>query len=315
MALAEKLNLPGFGKDGFGPGKDFIRPDDLYIRMVANLATDGAPVPDADNGELKLFLESRSHLPKTVFDPARWEKIAGPAWRKVVYVLNRGGRFQDYRDIYKGSQVANKYGRAINIYQEKTAGTKNAFTGTPNPGYATYLPVSTSLGKTPEEAGLVEGYPLSLITQKDILMTKSRTISNYWLQALMPENGIIINGEDARKLNLKDGDVVRVVSATNQEGVWDLKNGTKKPMIGKVMVTQTIMPGVITFTLGHGHWATGAADVTIDGAVVKGDPRRAKGVHANAAMWVDPYLKNTCMLDPVGGSVSFYDTKVRLVKV
>jgi len=55
--------------------------------------------------------------------------------------------------------------------------------------------------------------------------------------------------------------------------------------------------------------------VTIDGKLIKGDPRRATGIHANAAMWVDPYLKNTCMLDPVGGSVSFYDTKVRLIKI
>ena len=86
-------------------------------------------------------------------------------------------------------------------------------------------------------------------------------------------------------------------------------------MIGKIKVTETIRPGVITFTLGHGHWATGASDVSIDGKVIKGDSRRAKGVHANAAMWVDPYLKNTCMIDTVGGSVSFYDTKVKLVKV
>jgi tetrathionate reductase subunit A len=36
MALAERLGMKGYGKDGFGPGQDFIRPDDLYIRMVAN---------------------------------------------------------------------------------------------------------------------------------------------------------------------------------------------------------------------------------------------------------------------------------------
>jgi len=75
------------------------------------------------------------------------------------------------------------------------------------------------------------------------------------------------------------------------------------------------MPGVITFILGYGHWATGSADMNIDGKLIKGDPRRETGIHANAAMWIDPYLKNTCMLDPVGGSVSFYDTKVNLVKV
>lgn len=30
-------------------------------------------------------------------------------------------------------------------------------------------------------------------------------------------------------------------------------------------------------------------------------------------MWLDPILKNTCMLDPIGGSVSLYDRYVRLV--
>ncbi|MCX8023468.1 MAG: molybdopterin-dependent oxidoreductase [Syntrophorhabdaceae bacterium] len=315
LALAEKLNMPGYGKDGFGKGQDFTRPDDFYIRMVANIATDGTPVPDADDRELKLFLESRRHLPKTVFDPERWEKITGATWRKVVYVLNRGGRFQDYKDVYKGEQVTNKYGKAINIYQEKTAETKNAFTGKQNRGYALYVPVTTALGKTPEESGLEDGYPLHLITQRDITMTKSRTIVDYWLLSIYPENSIIINPVDAKKLGIKEGDNVKVVSATNTDGVWDLKNGHVKPMIGKVQISETIMPGVITFTLGHGHWATGAVDVTIDGVLVKGDPRRAKGIHANAAMWVDPYLKNTCMLDPVGGSVSFYDTKVKLIKV
>jgi anaerobic selenocysteine-containing dehydrogenase len=315
LALAEKLGMPGYGKDGFGPGLDFTRPEDFYIRMVANVATDGTAVPDADDSEMRLFMESRKHLPKTVFDPQRWENIAGANWRKVVYVLNRGGRFQDYKDMYKGDYVSNQYKKMINIYQEKTAGTKNAFTGKPNPGYATYIPISTTLGKSPKDAGLEDGYPLHLLTQRDILMTKSRTVVDYWLLAIKPENEIIIHTSDAKKLGLKNGDRVKIVSATNKEGVWDLKNGAKKPMIAKVMTTETIMPGVITFTLGHGHWATGASDITIDGQVIKGDPRRATGIHANAAMWVDPYLKNTCMLDPVGGSVSFYDTKVKLIKV
>lgn len=313
LALAEKLGFKGFGKDGFGPGQEFTRPDDFYIRMVANVATDGSPVPDADDAEVKLFLESRRHLPKGVFDPQRWQRITGPNWRKVVYVLNRGGRFQEAKDVYEGDLVANRYKRLINIYQEKTAGTKNAFTGKRNPGYATYLPIMTTLGKSPKEEGLEHGYPLSLITQRDIRMTKSRTVTDYWLLAMLPENAIIINTQDANRLGLKSGDKVQVVSATNPKGVWDLKNGKIKPMIGKVQVTETIMPGVVTFTLGHGHWATGGADIFIDGVRIPGDERRAAGIHANAAMWVDPHLKNTCMLDPVGGSVSFYDTKVRLI--
>jgi anaerobic selenocysteine-containing dehydrogenase len=314
LALAEKLGLKGYGKDGFGPGQDFTKQDDFYIRMVANVATDGSTVPDADDAELKLFLESRKHLPQSVFDPQRWEKIAGTNWRKVVYVLNRGGRFQEYKDIYKGDLVANQYKSLINIYQEKTAGTKNAFTGKSNPGFATYVPISSALGKSPKDEGLTEGYPLHLITQRDVTQTKSRTITNYWLLSILPENLVILNPLDGKKMGINDGDSVRVVSATNKEGVWNLGSGKKMEMIGKVKLTETIKPGVVTFTIGHGQWASGATDVVIDGKVVKGDPKRATGFNANAAMWIDPHLKNTCMVDPVGGSVSFYDTKVNLVK-
>jgi tetrathionate reductase subunit A len=86
-------------------------------------------------------------------------------------------------------------------------------------------------------------------------------------------------------------------------------------MIGKVIATQTIRPGVVSFALGFGHWATGASDITIDGIVVRGEQRRRAGIHANAAMWTDPTITNTCMFDPVGGSVSFYDTQIRLEPV
>lgn len=314
LALAEKLGLPGFGPNGFGEGQPLTRPDDLYVRMVANVATDGKePVPDADAAEVELFLKARRHLPKSVFDPARWETVAGPAWRKVVYLLNRGGRFDTQANTYKGDQVANKYGKLINLYQEKTWKVKDAFTGKHFLGMAKYVPVADTLDRAPVEQS--RGYDLHLITQRDILMTKSRTIANGYLTTLMPENGIVINTVDAKRLGLKEGDRVKVVSATNPEGVWDLKNGTRKPMVGKVRITETIRPGIVTFTLGHGMWATGADDVTIDGTLIKGDPRRRGGVHANAAMWIDPHLKNTCMIDKVGGSVSFYDTKVKLVKV
>ena len=46
---------------------------------------------------------------------------------------------------------------------------------------------------------------------------------------------------------------------------------------------------------------------------LRGVTRRRAGFHANAAMWVDPKLHNTCFFEPVGGSVSFYDTHVNLV--
>jgi len=314
LALAEKLGLAGFGPKGFGEGQPLTRPDDFYIRMVANVATDGKePVIDASPAEIELFVKARKHLPKNVFDADRWQAISGANFAKVVHVLNRGGRFDTQENSYKGDHVANKYGKYINLYQEKTYKCKDAFTGKHYLGMARYVPVADTLDRLPTEQS--KGYDLHMITQKEVRMTKSRTISQQYLADAMPENAIIINTVDARRLGVKTGDKVKVLSATNPEGVWDLQNGTKKPMIGKVLVTETIRPGIITFNHGHGHWATGAVDQTIDGKVIKADPRRAAGVNANAAMWIDPHLKNTCMIDKVGGSVSFYDTKVRLIKI
>jgi anaerobic selenocysteine-containing dehydrogenase len=315
LALAERLGLPGFGKDGFAPGQPFTHPDHFYLRMVANVAAGdraGDEVPDASDDEVKLFLASRRHLPKSVFDAARWEQTAGAAmWRKAIYVLNRGGRFQDYEKAWDGEKVANKYGKLINLYQEKTAKTKNAMTGKALPGIPTYIPAPLdALGRAVED----RGYDLQLITFREMSHTKSRTAANYWLLHLLPENSVIVNEVDANRLGFKDGQQVKLTSASNPDGVWDLANGRKKPMAGKLKVIQGIRPGVVAFSLGHGHWAYGASDVVVDGKVVKGDPRRGKGLHGNAAMRVDPVLGNTCLGDPVGASAVFYDTRVKLVK-
>lgn len=319
MAISEKLGLKNFGKNALGDGIDLTRPEEIYLRGVANIALGDGPgkeVPDADARELEIFSQARQHLPKTVFNEERWKKIVGAEnWAKVVYVLNRGGRFEDHSKTFADApMLAHKYGALLNMYQEKTAGKKYSGTGKSMKGIAQYLPQKNYVGETLEK--LSEGYDLHLITSRTITQTKSRTVSAYWLHGIMPENAIIINSADAEKLGFEDGEPARIVSSTNKKGVWDFKNGKTKDVIGKIKKTEAIRPGTINFYLGFGHWATGASDVQINGEIIKGDERRAKGFHANSVMWTDNSLKdNTCLLDPVGGSVSFYDTKVKLEKV
>jgi anaerobic selenocysteine-containing dehydrogenase len=197
---------------------------------------------------------------------------------------------------------------------EKWTTTKNSMTGKPYMPHAHFMEGPTDvLGRKLDDEA--QGFDLTLITYRHISQTKSRTPGNYWLQAIYPENFIDISVADAQRLKLKPGDQVKVVSPTNEEGMWDFGHGQKKPMIGKVRLWQGMRPGVIGFTLGHGHWAYGAGDVVIDGVKVPGDPRRATGIHANAAMRVDPVLKNTGLVDLTGGSAVFYQTQVKLVKV
>ncbi len=319
LGIAERLGVPGFGPNAFGPGLALTHPDDLYLRGVANLAFGEKPdgsqnVPDADAREIELFRQARRHLPTTIFDEARWKAVVGEKmWAKIVYVLNRGGRFEDHDDAYKGDRVAHPYAALLNLYQEKTAGVIHAGTGKRHPGQACYVPIRDYVGREPDE--LRNGYDLALITHRTVSQTKSRTIANPWLSPLLPDNGILINPADVARLGLKPGQMVQVASATNPGGQWDLGAGRKKPMVGKLVPTETMRPGVISFALGFGHWATGASDIVIDQHVIRGEPRRTLGIHANAAMWTDPAVKNTCMFDPVGGSVSFYDTFVRLEPV
>lgn len=315
LGLAEKMNMPGFGPDGFGAGNPLTHFDHLYLKQVANVAFDGKPVPDADDEEVKIFMEARKHLPKTVFDADRWKAACGAAnWRKVIYVLNRGGRFEEHKASWDGEKVKNKYGVMVNMYVEKTAATKNAMTGKNFAGLATFIPdVQDCTGKalTDEQ----NGYTLSMITNKLIQHTKSRTAADYWLLVLEPENGILIHTSDAQKLGLSDGDKVKVTSASCPDGVWKLGSQGNKELIGRVKITEGMRPGVISFSLGSGHFAYGSKDMVIDGKTIQGDARRGQGIHLNVAMRVDPVLKNTGLQDVVGGSICFYDTKVKLVKV
>ena len=319
LAIAERLELPGFGPDGFGEGIPYTRPEHLYLKLVANIAfgdkEDGSnTVPESDDEELEIFHKSRRHLPKNVYDPDAWKAAIGndeSLWRRLVFVLNRGGRYDDYEKSYKGEMHANPYAKQLNLYQEKTATAINTMTGEVFTGHPAYIPPAlSSTGESIEDPG----YDYTLITYKEIVATKARTMSNYWLLSVLPENAVIMNAEDGRRLGLKDGDQVKLVSASNTDGVWDLKNGTLKPMSGNLKLIQGIRPGVVAFGLGYGHWASGAKDQVINGETLKGDPRRNTGLHGNAAMRVDPHLGNVTLSDIAGGSAVFYDTKVKVVK-
>jgi anaerobic selenocysteine-containing dehydrogenase len=283
-------------------------------------------VPEASADEIDLFIKSRAHLPKAVFDPERWQRITGDLWPRVVTVLGRGGRFQAYEKGYPGDGLrpgsfdepyiiptGTKYGKLINMYLEKNTGVKHAGTGKALSPIPTYVePYMGFDGKVIDDSG--QGYDLKLITYREIMQTKSRTQGNYWLKALLPENFLLMSSADAQQRGLQNGDQVHISSASNPDGEWDFGETGKRRIAGKLKVVEGMRPGVVAFALGFGHWAYGAQDISINGITIKGDERRFEGFHANAAMRTDPVVTNTCLFDPVGGSAVFYDTQVKVVK-
>ena len=212
---------------------------------------------------------------------------------------------------YVGQQQRYLLGGIKRFYIEEVATSRHSMNGNHFSGYAIYQEIQDSMGKKIE----VEG-DLKLITHKEIFVTQSRTISNYWAEiSLQPENYVQISRQDAQRLGLKNGDMVRVKSQSNPEGVQDLGNGHQRFVEGKVKAMEGIRPGVVAVSTGYGHWAYGSNDVEVDGEIIKGDPRRATGIHVQPIFRLDDNLRGTPLSEPIGGSASFYDTWVTLQKV
>ncbi|MDI6879087.1 MAG: molybdopterin-dependent oxidoreductase [Desulfitobacteriaceae bacterium] len=314
IAVAKKLGLSGFGANGFGKGIPLKRPEDYYLKLVANIAygdKDGDTVPDADDKEVALFKDSRRHLSSETFDEKAWQKALRPEeWRKVVYVLNRGGRFESSDKAYVGAQERYQLGSILRLYIEEVATSRHSISGNYFSGYAIYQEIQDSMDKKIP----VEG-DLKLITHKEVFATQSRTISNYWSQiGLQSQNYVEMSRQDAQRLGFKNGDQVRIKSHSNPEGVHELGNGHQRYVEGTVKVMEGILPGVVAVSTSYGHWAYGSNDVIVDGVTIHGDPRRATGTHVQPVFRLDDNLRGTPLSEPIGGSVSYYDTWVTVQK-
>src|SRR5665648_1250562 len=75
-----------------------------------------------------------------------------------------------------------------------------------------------------------------------------------------------------------------------------------------------LRPGVVSTSVGYGHWHYGSVDTVIDGKTVAGDKRKSKGSNINYAMRLDDSIGNVCLQDKIGGSCSFYDSRVKIEK-
>ncbi|MCL4465402.1 MAG: molybdopterin-dependent oxidoreductase [Chloroflexi bacterium] len=315
LAFAEALGTPGYGKGGFADGIDFTRPEDYYLKAVANIGAGDAAndaVPAADAEEIRIFREARQQMPPSVFDEAKWKRAVGEAnWGRTVYVLNRGGRFEGYEKAYSGNYLGHPYGKLVNLYVEPVGSAKDSITGKPFSGVAKYEPIKNSDGSVLKD----EEFPFYLVTFKEVTGCQTRTPGNYWSQiAVTPENRVRMNPKDVAGLGLKEGDLVRFASRTNQAGTIEVVAGKPEAIVGKVQAAEGVRPGTVQVSFSYGHWAYGAREVQVDGQKVPGDARRGTGLCTNPLLALDQGTKTTCLTDPIGGSASFYDTRVKVMK-
>lgn len=92
---------------------------------------------------------------------------------------------------------------------------------------------------------------------------------NSWLLEILPENRLLINTADARKLGIKQGETVTVEMS-------DGKTGYKC----KAQVAPGIRPGVVALARGFGYRQLGASSQEIDKKSLEADKPRGAGVNA-----------------------------------
>jgi anaerobic selenocysteine-containing dehydrogenase len=314
--LARELGLPGVGARAFPDGSPLERAEDFYLRLVANIAYDGKePVPEADDKELAIFARARQKALGKFFDLQALQRAVKPEeWRRVVYVLNRGGRFEKQGNEYDGPYLKYRLGAEVNFYAEKVAKGKHPYTGKPFDGLPRLEKISYFNG-----IKVADAYPLSLINWKARHIGTHRNISDAWLRELEAENSVWINPVDAGKRGLNSGDSIKIKSLDFEAE-------------GKALVTNGIKPGVVGCSFNYGHFAYGASSVQIDGKNTKavqpyGHTKwvagendtgfalgRGAGFAVNSIQLVDVALKNACLSDPIGGGASQLDTRVEIVK-
>lgn len=319
IEILKKMELPGAGENAFVDGSPLHRSEDFYLKMVANIAYDQTPVPDAGSEELRTFEEARQKGLGKSFALDQWKQaVKAEEWPKVVYVLNRGGRFEAPGKEYVGPHMKYKLNGQALFYDEMVAGKKHSFTGK----YFDGLP-KIEVVRSYDNDQISDKLPLTLINWKARNLGTHRGISNAWLREIKPENYLWMNPGDAVKRGLQNGDQVKIRSDSFEAA-------------GRVMVTEGIRPGTVGTAFNFGHVAYGGKPVEIDQVWTKSvagyghtsfdfwKPMQEKsgfakgrntGFSVNQLLKLDPTLKNNTLLDPIGGGVAQLDTRVEVSKL
>ncbi|QZA88667.1 molybdopterin-dependent oxidoreductase [Salinarchaeum sp. IM2453] len=304
----KEMELPGVGEDAMMDDPTYRdepetysldRAEDMWLKLVANVAYDEDPVAQADEEEIEHLERSvEKGLGTTTAGNSiteMWKDALNTEedWRRVVTVLNRGGRFeppaesekesyeekfdrhgydQEYVDrdpdsnAYDGDHMKYRLETRADFYDETLPEQFHSASGEPlDPMPAvcdgefyngeTQLPIVSS-----DDARESHG-DLQLINWKQTAMGIQRTIGAPWLREIQAENPLWINPKDADERGIEDGDTVVVQNQDRENN--DV--GAKEEVTATARVTEGIRPGVVGGAFAFGRETNGAVGATING--------------------------------------------------
>ncbi len=282
MQIAMRCGLPGFGKDGGGPGVDIYNSWQYWNEFYKNGDFKGEPGLDPNSRLVKL-----------------------------------GGKFEnpgkqydgDYIRFPGGRQVRGLYTYAANVASNKNSMTDKYFDGLPQYRFI------IDCKEQPLDPAIWKEYPLQLHTHKDAWHTQTRTMNNLWLAEIKPQNFAEINPADAQKLGVVTGDWVKVKSPSSKHIAFvetSMGDGWYKM---QVRATARIRPGVFSVSNSYGRWGAGGKAWSADGKPEFHDKRIAAGFSVNPLYMADPVMGDRVFVDPVGGGTQNYGTPLRVERI
>ncbi|NLC27987.1 MAG: tetrathionate reductase subunit TtrA [Campylobacteraceae bacterium] len=294
IELGKKLTLPGFGENAI-KGKDgtfysFDKPQDFYIRAFENIALDAGGVPDCEDSEISLAgLEPFIPILKN---------ICGENWRKVAYVMARGGRFEAKEDGYKEGKLSHPYKKPIQVYSEPLGTTRHALTGERFSGVPTFVKARLCKGELLEDIYPKSSYPFQAFSYKSNVISQATAASDL-LREIRATTYVDINPISAERENLTHGQKVRLVSPGGS-------------IEGRIRFRHGVYPETIAIEHGAGRDGEGALDTWIDGEKIEGIALRKSGVNINKLGMMDTSRKLATLSDFVIGSNARQALPVRI---
>ncbi|WP_452006914.1 molybdopterin-dependent oxidoreductase [Azospirillum largimobile] len=300
IATATRLGLPGFGPDAIedmeGNRHPLNRPEDWYLRGGANIAWLGKqPVPDASDEDI-----AWSGVERVL--PALKATLKEEEWRKVAFILARGGRCQNQAEGFEGDKAAHRFKGGLLVYNEALGASKSSVTGRRWAGTATWMPPVFADGTPVSRVHPPEDWPFQLVSSKSVLVS-AYMIGATRLRHLHPENPVGVNVEDARRLGIETGDRIRIATPGGTEPAT-------------AIVRHGVMAGVLAVEHGFGHKEFGARAHVIGDRRQPDVPEIAAGINLNDLGLVDPTRQGASVwVDPIAGTAVRQGIPAKLERV
>ncbi len=264
IALAKKMQLPGFGENAIKDKEGVFHPlncaEDFFLRAGANIAFHGSPIADATSQDMLITGVTR-------LMPQLEQTLKSDEILKVANLYCKGGRFAPHKSAWKGDNMGFQWQNCLQIWNSTVATSKHHSNGKNYAGCPSYMPARFADGSLLEEHYKKSEWEFNLISFKSNLMS-SITAPLLRLYSIKPEGIVAMNRQDAKQKGINHGDLIKLTTPSHSAHL-------------QIIVIDGVSPGTIAIEHGYGHKQLGASSYEIDETKIEGNAKIKRGINLN----------------------------------